>query len=218
MERLYQGQAAAYDRFREALLHGRGELVARLDLPPGSRLVELGGGTGRNLEFFGDRLRTFERVTLVDLCPSLLAVARERCRRRQWHNVEAVEADATTWSPPDRLPVDGILISYALSMIPDWFRAVDNAVAMLKPGGLLGVVDFYVARKHPPPGHHRHGVVTRSFWRMWFAHHDVFLNPDHLPYLACRTEVVHCSEHRGPLPYVRFLKAPYYIFVGRKES
>ena len=34
-------------------------------------------------------------------------------------------------------------------MIPDWFAAVDHAWRLLRPGGTIGVVDFYVGRKHP---------------------------------------------------------------------
>ena len=37
---------------------------------------------------------------------------------------------------------DRILISYALSMIPDWEAAIDSALAALTPGGSLHIVDF----------------------------------------------------------------------------
>jgi S-adenosylmethionine-diacylgycerolhomoserine-N-methlytransferase len=37
---------------------------------------------------------------------------------------------------------DRILISYALSMIPDWEKALDSALAALVPGGSLHIVDF----------------------------------------------------------------------------
>ena len=61
-------------------------------------MVELGGGTGRNLEFLGDRVGTLGRFELVDLCPSLLSQARKRCER--WPGiVTAVQADATTYRP-----------------------------------------------------------------------------------------------------------------------
>jgi len=30
--------------------------------------------------------------------------------------------------------------------IPDWFLAIDNALRILKPGGIIAVVDFYVSR------------------------------------------------------------------------
>ena len=59
LERFYGPQADAYDRFRERLLHGRRELIEALPAGTGAHVVELGGGTGRNLEFFGKRINDF---------------------------------------------------------------------------------------------------------------------------------------------------------------
>ncbi len=47
-----------------------------------------------------------------------------------------------SYRPAD--PADCVYFSYALTMIPDWRRAIDNAIAMLAPGGTLGVVDFHL--------------------------------------------------------------------------
>src|SRR5690348_5554820 len=123
----YGSQSAHYDRFRERLLQGRAELIDSLDLPPCARVVELGGGTGRNAEFFGARLAQVESITIVDLCAPLLAQARERAARIP--QLRTVEADATTWQPEEA--VDAVILSYALTMIPDWRAAIANAIGML---------------------------------------------------------------------------------------
>ncbi len=206
LERFYAPQAQHYDAFRDRLLHGRAELVARLPVERGAHLVELGAGTGRNLEFFGSRLARAQRVTLVDLCPALLARARERHAGRP--NVRVVEADATSFAPDQ--PADCVYFSYALTMIPDWRQALANAIAMLKPGGVLGVVDFYVSRE-------RHARVARAFWQRWFGHDGVRLSPDHLPALRAAVETIECLERRAPVPYLPGLAAPYYLFVGRRR-
>jgi S-adenosylmethionine-diacylgycerolhomoserine-N-methlytransferase len=101
-------------------------------------------------------------------------------------------------------------------MIPDWHGAIDNALAMLKPGGILGVVDFYVAAPFSPPRLAQHAAVTRWLWPRWFAHDGVHLHPDHLPQLMLRTETLHLIEGRAALPYLPGLRAPYFIHVGRK--
>ena len=214
LERFYGPQAEAYDRFRERLLRGRRELITSLPIGPGANVVELGGGTGRNVEFFGERLAGLTSLTLVDLCPALLAQARARCRRHGWGNVRCIEADATRYGP--EAPVDCVYFSYALTMIPDWFSAIDNAIAMLKPGGVLGVVDFYVSRKHPPFGCRKHDPFTRSFWPMWFGHDGVVPNADHLPYLLTRTAQEGLIESLSPVPYLAGFKTPYYRYLGRK--
>lgn len=209
----YAPQASRYDAFRERLLHGRDRLVSLLPSTPGSFLVELGGGTGRNLEFFGDRLAAYGRVEVVDLCAPLLQHAAERARR--WPHVHVVAADACTYVPP--APVDCVYFSYALTMIPDWRQAIDNALQMLRPGGTLGVVDFYVSERDPVPGLARHGWATRALCPLWFRHDGVHLSPDHLPYLRRRLVVTTLEERRAPLPYVPGVTAPYYVLVGRRR-
>ena len=214
LQAFYGPQAEHYDTFRERLLHGRAELMERLAPPAGADLIELGAGTGRNLGFLGERLTALRSVTLVDLCPALLEQARRRTRGLS--NVRVVEADAVVYRP-DRL-ADIVYFSYALTMIPDWEGALRNAAAMLKPGGALGVVDFYCSDPEPPPGLVRHGALTRWFWPRWFAHDGVHPDPAHLRTLRRRLPDHELTEHRAPVPYLPGLRVPYYVFVGRMQD
>lgn len=214
LQAFYAPQAERYDAFREQLLHGRETLIGLLDLPPGAQVVELGGGTGRNLLYFGDRLATLGGVTLVDLCPALLEQARRRCAAMP--NVRIVEADAVTWRPAT--PVDAVYFSYSLTMIPDWRGAIDNAIAMLAPGGRLGVVDFYVSDPRGGPGEVRHGAFARHFWTRWFGHDGVHLDPQHLRHLRQRLPDHTLREASARVPYLAGLRVPHYVFVGRKPA
>jgi S-adenosylmethionine-diacylgycerolhomoserine-N-methlytransferase len=217
LEAFYRHQAPGYDDFRRRLLHGREELMASLDLPPGGRLLDMGGGTGANLEFLDAQRRgSLGRITIVDLCPSLLAAAQERIARNNWDNVDTELADAMKYATDG--PVQGITFSYSLTMIPNWFGALERAYELLEPGGIIGVVDFYIARKWPEPGMKRHGIFWRYFWPTWFGFDNVFLSPDHLPWLLGRFEKVKLEERLGSVPYMIGLRAPYYVFVGRKPS
>ena len=217
LESFYAGQADAYDEFRRRLLQGRGEVWAALSVPEQGVWVDMGGGTGANLEYFGDRIRKLKKVYLVDLSPSLLQVAARRVQAHGWTNVETREADATTFQPAGEI-VDVVTFSYSLTMIPDWYAALDNARSMLHPGGSIGVVDFYVARKYPPDGLRRHSWFTRTFWPIWFAGDNVFPSSDHVPYLHRHFDPLHFEEHRARIPYLPFVRAPYYTFVGRKRT
>lgn len=209
----YGPQSDHYDRFRERLLAGRAELIRSVPVPERARIVELGGGTGRNAEFFGARLAHIATLEIVDLCAPLLARARERARRIP--QLRAIEADATTYRPAQ--PVDVVILSYALTMIPDWRGALANAVAMLKPGGVLGVVDFHVSpAKRGSDGGVHHDLLTRRFWPAWFAHDGVHLNADHLPALRRLLPSHDVVEARAPVPYLPLARVPYYRFVGRK--
>ncbi len=215
LEAFYREQSGAYDDFRKRLLHGREELMRGLDVADGATLLDMGGGTGNNLEYLGDRVRQFKSIRVVDLCPSLLQVAAERVQQNAWSNVGTVLADVTTYEPDDA-PVDVVTFSYSLTMIPNWFQAIDQAYRLLKPGGLIGVVDFYVSRKWPATGLKQHRWWQRVFWPTWFAADNVFLSPEHLPYLQTRFQTVRLDERLGKVPYLLGLRAPYYLFLGRK--
>lgn len=214
LEAFYAPQAAHYDAFRERLLQGRRELVESLPLPDGAHVVELGGGTGRNVEFFGERMARIARVDVVDLCPALVEQARRRSATDTRVHVNL--ADATTWRP--ERPVDCVYLSYALTMIPEWRAAIGNAVAMLKPGGTLGVVDFYVSEARPAPGLVRHGPLTRRFWPAWFGHDGVKLSAEPLAELRAQLPEHTLVECRASVPYLPLARVPYYRFVGTKPA
>jgi S-adenosylmethionine-diacylgycerolhomoserine-N-methlytransferase len=212
LQAFYAPQASRYDDFRARLLHGRSELIDRLITPDDGVVVELGGGTGSNIDRFGRRMQRLRRYTLVDLCPALLEQARPRAR--VYRNVELVEGDVTRFRPPE--PVDCVFFSYALTMIDDWRAALSNALSMLKPGGTLGVVDFFVSAADPRPGFVRHAAWQRWLWRRWFAHDGVRLSPDHLEALTKAMPDHVRLEKQGALPYIPGLNVPYYLFIGRK--
>lgn len=217
MESFYSGQAEAYDDFRKRLLKGREEMYSAVRPPPDAVWVDMGGGTGSNLEYLADRMESLRKVYVVDLSHSLLEVAKKRTAERGWSHVEAVEADATIYQPPDA-PVDVVTFSYSLTMIPDWFAAIENALAMLKPGGLIGVVDFYISRKYPRDGLRKHGSFTRGFWPLWFANDNVFPSADHVPFLHRHFEPLHFEEALAKVPYLPLVRTPYYWFVGKKRG
>ena len=100
-------------------------------------------------------------------------------------------------------------------MIPDWRGAIANAIAMLKPGGQLAVVDFHVSPARPDAGCARHGPLTRAFWPRWFAHDGVRLDPAHLPTLRRLLPSHAVVEARGRVPYLPLARVPYYRFLGR---
>lgn len=217
MESFYGGQATAYDDFRKRLLKGREELWAAIPRPTDGIWVDMGGGTGANIENLADDIESFKKVYVVDLSESLLNVATDRFAARGWKNAEAIAADATKFRPPEG-QADVVTFSYSLTMIPDWFSAIENALAMLKPGGHIGVVDFYVGRKHPPAELQKQRWLARSLWQPWFATDNVFPSPDHLPFLRSHFEQTHLIEARNRMPYVPLLKTPYYQFIGRKPE
>ncbi len=216
MENFYSGQADAYDDFRKRLLRGREDVYQRLGQDSAGKVwVDMGGGTGGNLEYIGQPITELSKVYVVDLAASLLEKVKQRSQKNGWNNVQAVTADATKWSVPEG-SADIVTFSYSLTMIPDWFAAIENAIRILRPGGKIGVIDFYVSRKHPSPLK-RHRWSTRSFWPVWFANDNVFPSADHLPFLQHHFKTELLTEQTNRMPYMPLTTVPYYQFIGRKN-
>jgi len=180
--------------------------------------VDLGGGTGSNLEFFGDKLSHFSKVVVLDLCPSLVETAKKRVHSRGWNSfVDVVLGDACEECPglPPSGTVDVVTFSYALSMIPDWRKAIKNAFRMLKPGGYIAVCDFTITESQWKVC----GAGMADFWKYIFAMDHVHLRYEHIPTLQVAFEEQSLEVGFGTFPYVSScLQCPYYAFVGRKVT
>jgi betaine lipid synthase len=69
-----------------------------------------------------------------------------------------------------------VTMSYALSMVPEFYPIIDSISSLLSPNGVVGVVDFYVqnqidfiSRNYTGGVIDRHVMwISRVFWRTWF--------------------------------------------------
>jgi S-adenosylmethionine-diacylgycerolhomoserine-N-methlytransferase len=140
MDATYRHQRRIYDLTRRYYLLGRDTLIAELAPQPGARILEVACGTGRNLDLIG---RRYPNAALygLDISEEMLLSAAMRVGRR----ARLVCTDACRFGP-ETFGVgrfDRIILSYSLSMIPDWDRALTNAAGHLAPGGELHIVDFH---------------------------------------------------------------------------
>lgn len=215
LDSFYGAQAEDYDAFRKKMLHGREALFEQLPVLAGGSWLDVGAGTARNGELFGKRLAEFGSATFLDLSTSLLEVADQRIQKEGWTNARTLHSDATQIDLPDS-SLDLVTFTYSLTMIPDWFAAIEEAHRLLKPGGVLGIADFFVSRRYPAEDRTKHSYFTRNFWPFWFGHDNVNLSADHLPMLERRFVSELVEERFGKLPWIPFVRAPYYRFIGRK--
>lgn len=145
MDRLYRRQRHVYDATRKYYLLGRDRLIRRLDPPAGSRVLEVGCGTARNLIVAA---RTYRDVNFfgIDISSEMLGTARRLVEREGLGaDIRLARADATSFDPALLFGVPGfsrIFISYSLSMIPGWQAVLARSLTWLAPGGELHVVDF----------------------------------------------------------------------------
>jgi S-adenosylmethionine-diacylgycerolhomoserine-N-methlytransferase len=90
------------------------------------------------------------------------------------------------------------MISYSLSMIPDWRGVLKAAADNLKPGGCLHVVDFGNQERLP--------AIARVLLKRWLAMFDVTPRDDLEPELlaiaeTCGADLVVERPFRGYAQY-----------------
>jgi S-adenosylmethionine-diacylgycerolhomoserine-N-methlytransferase len=152
MDAMYRLQRHFYDVTRKPYLLGRDTLIRELAVPPSGSVLEIGCGTARNLLCIARRYPT-ARCMGIDVSSVMLQSARTSIRREGAGDRVLVEpADATCFDPMLLFGIsrfDRIVISYALSMIPDWKAVLGHAAGLLAPQGSLHIVDFGDQRELP---------------------------------------------------------------------
>ena len=162
MAHVYETSARFYDAFsgeRVAYRAGRKAGVALLALHAGDTVLDLGCGTGLNLELLVAAVGPTGLVIGLDRSAPMLEMARRRVAANGWSSVRLIEADATTFEPivvtrelrtASGGLVDAVISTYAMSVFGDWTLAWKRMRTLLKPDGRVCIVDMQL-----PVGHAR---------------------------------------------------------------
>ena len=193
MDEVYRGQRHIYDLTRKYYLFGRDTLIAGLDARPGMRVLEVACGTGRNLAKVA---KAWPGAWLygLDISSEMLKSARAALGEE----ARLGEGDACAFEPQALLgetAFERIVLSYSLSMIPDWEGALDHAAGLLAPGGALHIVDFGDLTGLPRP--------LAAALRAWLAQFHVEPRAA-MPDVAARIAAargLRLTSQRGPLGY-----------------
>jgi S-adenosylmethionine-diacylgycerolhomoserine-N-methlytransferase len=168
MNRMYRRQRHIYDGTRRYYLLGRDRLIAGLRPEAGASVLEIGCGTGRNLVLAAG-LYPDARFFGIDVSTEMLTSAISSISRRGLADrIRVAHADGAMFDPRALFgmpPFDHVMISYSLSMIPDWRRVLQAAAGRLKPGGRLHIIDFGNQERLPD--------MARALLRRWLALFDV---------------------------------------------
>lgn len=110
--------------------HMVGIMAEELDVRPGQRVLEVGGGSGYHAAVLAHLARPGGRVVTVELLPELAARARSTLARLGIRDVDVVEGDGTLgW--PARAPYDRISVAAGAPRVPR------PLVDQLAPGGSM---------------------------------------------------------------------------------
>ncbi len=137
----------------------RRKAAERLQLGPGSSVLEIGCGTGLNLPHLRAAVGPIGTVYGVDISTGMLAKARALCAHNDWSNVNLLQQDAAEFTVPK--PLDGVMFGLSYNTIPHHLAVLHHAWTLLRPGGRLVVMDAKL-----PPGLGGKMILPFSLWLM----------------------------------------------------
>ena len=129
--------------------------IAKLKIESGQTVLNLPCGTGVNFEYFQSYLKNSGLIIGIDLSEGMLAQAKRKIDKNNWTNIELVLENATRidekWldeysSYKGNKKVDAVFCDLGLSGLPEWKNIIDKMISVLKPGGRIVILDWYLEK------------------------------------------------------------------------
>jgi 2-polyprenyl-3-methyl-5-hydroxy-6-metoxy-1,4-benzoquinol methylase len=155
-----------FGKIAESFTDGAAEFVERLELKPGTRILDVACGTGNQSI---PAARTGAQVTGVDIAPNLIEQARKRAAG-EGLEIEFAEDDAEKLSYLDA-SFETVMTMFGAMFAPRPERAAAELVRVCRPGGRIAMANWtpdgfigqmfkIVGRYVPPPA----GMPSPLLW------------------------------------------------------
>lgn len=137
--KIYGEFSHLYDKIFQRVFFPRiAQVIETLRIPPGSRVLELGVGTGLSLSAYPSHCE----VVGIDLAQDMLDQAAEKVRRHGWRHVSLRRMDALNLSFPDD-SFDFVMAFHVVSVVPDASRMMQEAHRVCRNGGRLVIINHF---------------------------------------------------------------------------
>ncbi len=163
----YDRISKAYDLIADASEHSyRQQGITALELKPGSRVLEIGFGTGNGLIELLESMEGNGTITGLDISTGMRDVALNKIKSNKLTDSIDLVIGTALELPFPANSLDAIFMSFTLELfedtdIPNVLSEIQNT---LKPGGRLGVVGLSL-----PPAGESPSLMTRGY--QWFHRH-----------------------------------------------
>jgi len=143
-EQKYDFAASIYDTIAFILSLGQAnkiyqKIADKIDINYSKNIVELGCGPASVMPYIIEYTAKSPQITGVDFSSKMIEIANRKKENNNWSNVEFECMDMYEF--PENNDVDTVIFCLALTAIPNATRALEKALAILKPGGQLIIID-----------------------------------------------------------------------------
>ncbi len=139
--KIYNGYAHLYDFLFSAFFHPRQKAaIADLELPPGSKVLDVGVGTGLTLPLYPNHCE----VTGIDISTDMLRQAKKKVDKLKLTHVELMEMDACDIEFNDNT-FDYVIATHIITVVPEPFKVIDEMKRVAKPDGKLVIVNHFTS-------------------------------------------------------------------------
>lgn len=142
----YDLAASSYDLIAFLMSLGQAnrlynEIANKVDVPKGGTLVELGCGPASVIPSILKKIDSSSNIIGIDFSSQMINLANRKKDSNNWHNVHFECMNMYEFSSSKQ--VDSVVFCLALTAMPDYQKAVDKALSILKPGGQLLIIDSF---------------------------------------------------------------------------
>jgi demethylmenaquinone methyltransferase/2-methoxy-6-polyprenyl-1,4-benzoquinol methylase len=143
---VFDSVAARYDLMNDLMSLGTHRLMKRITVEmsgirPGARVLDLAGGTGDMSALLASACGPEGLVVLADINPAMMRVGRDRLLDAGHAQVRFCQAGAEALPFADAA-FDCATIAFGLRNFTDKLGALEELARVLKPGGVLLVLEF----------------------------------------------------------------------------
>ena len=132
----YRKCAAGYDASSQRTMRLRQRTIAKLNLQPGDRVLDVACGTGLSFPLLREAVGDQGEVIGVDVSPDMMRLARQRTSDAHWKNVTLVESPIESADIPG--PLDAILFNFTHDVMRSP-ASLEQIFAVAKPGARVAI-------------------------------------------------------------------------------
>src|SRR5215208_926399 len=137
--RLYSEHAVLYDKTFGKFFYDRiRQVIESLNIPPGTRVLELGVGTGTSFTAYPRHCE----VMGIDLAADMLDQARGKIAKNRWSHLQVMQMNALNLTSADS-SFDYVMAFHTVTVVPDPVRMLAEAKRVCRPAGKIVIINHF---------------------------------------------------------------------------